>query len=60
LLIFNGIGLGYLAIEISQPVADIISSAISIIFLVLFIIRTPNTEESRKNDKIMVKNVKNP
>ena len=47
LLILHGSGAGYLAIEISQPLADIIASAISIVFLILFIIRTPNTEESQ-------------
>ena len=47
LLILHGSGAGYLAIEISQPLADIIASAISIVFLILFIMRTPNTEESQ-------------
>lgn len=47
LLILHESGAGYLAIEISQPLADIIASAISIVFLILFIIRTPNTEESQ-------------
>lgn len=48
LLILNNSGIGYLAIEIAQPLSDVIASAISAVFIVIFMIRTPNTEESPK------------
>ena len=58
LLILNNSGIGYLAIEISQPISDIIASAISIVFIIFFIIRTPNTDDSQKTAINVEKNEK--
>lgn len=58
LLILNNSGIGYLAIEISQPLSDIIASAISIVFIIFFIIRTPNTDDSQKTAINVEKNEK--
>ena len=48
LLIFNLTGLGFLGITLAQPIADIIASAISIIFIISFIIKTPSADLSEK------------
>ena len=58
LLILNNSGIGYLAIEISQPLSDIIASSISIVFIIFFIIRTPNTDDSQKTAINVEKNEK--
>ena len=52
LLIFNLAGLGFLGITLAQPIADIIASAISIIFIISFIIKTPSADlsENPKED----------
>ena len=54
LLIFNLAGLGFLGITLAQPIADIIASAISIIFIISFIIKTPSADlsENPKEDII--------
>ena len=54
LLIFNLTGLGFLGITLAQPIADIIASAISIIFIISFIIKTPSADlsENPKEDII--------
>jgi len=51
LLIFSFTNLGFTGITLAQPISDIIAAAISIPFLVFFIIKTPNTSISdNKND----------
>jgi len=56
LLIFNISGLGFLGIIISQPLADIIASAISIVFIILFVIKTPNTQPVEEKNENIAKN----
>ena len=51
LFIFNLSGLGFLGIILAQPISDIIASAISIVFLIIFIVKTPNTfNDEKKNE----------
>ncbi len=55
LLIFNLTGLGFLGITLAQPIADIIASAISIIFIISFIIKTPSADLSEKPKEDIIK-----
>ena len=52
LYIFNASTLGFEGIAMAQPVADVIAALISVVFIILFIIRTPNTKEDEKIEKI--------
>lgn len=53
LLIFSFTDLGFTGITLAQPISDIIAAAISIPFLVFFIIKTPNTSISDKNNDLL-------
>lgn len=56
LLIFSFTDLGFTGITLAQPISDIIAAAISIPFLVFFIIKTPNTAISDKNNDLLSEN----
>ena len=56
LLIFSFTDLGFTGITLAQPISDIIAAAISIPFLVFFIIKTPNTSISDKNNDLLSEN----
>ena len=56
LLIFSFTNLGFTGITLAQPISDIIAAAISIPFLVFFIIKTPNTSISDKNNDLLSEN----
>lgn len=52
LYILNASNLGFDGIAMAQPAADIIAAAISIFFIIGFIIKTPNTKDDEKIEKI--------
>ena len=56
LLIFSFTDLGFTGIALAQPISDIIASAISIPFIILFIIKTPNNGNDDKNNENISKN----
>lgn len=56
LLIFSFTDLGFTGIALAQPISDIIASAISIPFIILFIIKTPNNGNDDKNNENVAKN----
>ena len=56
LLIFSFTDLGFTGIALAQPISDIIASAISIPFIILFIIKTKNDGNDDKNNENVAKN----
>jgi Na+-driven multidrug efflux pump len=56
LLIFSFTDLGFTGISLAQPISDIISSAISIVFIILFVVKTPNDGNDDKNNEIISEN----
>ena len=56
LLIFSFTDLGFTGIALAQPISDIIASTISIPFIILFIIKTPNNGNDDKNNENVAKN----
>ncbi len=55
LLIFSFTDLGFTGIALAQPISDIIASVISIPFIILFIIKTPNNGNDDKNNENVAK-----
>ncbi len=51
LLILNSTDLGFTGIAIAQPISDVIASLISIVFIIMFIVKTPNTVYDDKNEE---------
>ncbi len=56
LLIFSFTDLGFTGIALAQPISDIIASTISIPFIILFVIKTPNNRNDDKNNENVAKN----
>ena len=59
LLIFSVTDLGFNGIILAQPISDIIASAISIIFIIYFVIKTPNTVVEEKKSENIFENCEN-